>query len=203
MKEENKIALNYCRMRMWERKRDCCARLWDCGLISGTRASVAAMRTRLRTHTQKLKTFISLFSRWWVSALFILSLSLALLSTLNTHKKFRLPCEGKVSVRWSPVLLLLFFFLPFFLPLWLKLLTSQVASFNVRGPLFPSISSSVYMSTCTHTCIYRKRRFLETFIQTLNHNTGKKSSATGRFVSVPTSRRKKTFETRVKKRKKK
>ena len=66
-----------------------------------------------------------------------------------------------------------------------------MASFNVRGPLFPSISSSVYMSTCTHTCIYRKRRFLETFIQTLNHNTGKKSSATGRFVSVPTSRRKK------------
>lgn len=113
MKEENKIALNYCRMRMWERKRDCCARLWDCGLISGTRASVAAMRTRLRTHTQKLKTFISLFSRWWVSALFILSLSLALLSTLNTHKKFRLPCEGKVSVRWSPVLLLLFFFFLF------------------------------------------------------------------------------------------
>ncbi len=110
-KEENKIALNYCRMRMREKM----ARLWDSVGWSVGRRSRTGRRNEDLHNTQKARRSSPYSPRWWVSALSILFSPLffffSLLSTLSRHTRsfWDLPdsfAKGKFfGVRWSPVLL--------------------------------------------------------------------------------------------------
>lgn len=125
-KEENKIALNYCRMRMRERLRGC-GTLWV-DRWDGARAPVAAMRTCTTHKKPRRSSPYSPGDEYPPSPFFSLLFSSSSLcylhsrDTLGVLRLARLLREGKVFRRSMITG-------SSFLPLWLELL--EVASFNL------------------------------------------------------------------------